>query len=331
MTLHAPSASIAHPSRPGAEEPVVSATGLARRFGGVVAVAGIDVALHRGQLTALAGPDGAGKSTTIRMLAGLLRPDVGEVRVMGERLRPASTHARALIGYMPQQHALYGDLSVAENLRFFADLFGLDRATRMERTERLLSVTRLLPFQDRRADALSGGMYKKLAMACALLHQPAVLLLDEPSNGVDPVSRRELWLLLHEFVDSGMAVLVSTPYMDEAERCHQAIVLDRGRVLVQGSPTALARALPEMVFTLALQASGRTTRDRWEQSLQEQPGVVRVSPHGGGLRIIVSASDAPRLTAWVRERARTSPAELEPARAGFEDVYLSAVQSERPR
>jgi ABC-2 type transport system ATP-binding protein len=142
---------------------------------------------------------------------------------------------------MPQQYSLYRDLTVAENLRFFSRLYVLPRAVFRERADRLLAITRLAPFVDRRADALSGGMYKKLALACALLHEPEVLLLDEPTNGVDPVSRRELWALLHDFVHAGMTVLVSTPYMDEAERCHRVGLVHRGRLLVEGEPTALMK------------------------------------------------------------------------------------------
>jgi ABC-2 type transport system ATP-binding protein len=140
---------------------------------------------------------------------------------------------------MPQQFSLYRDLSVGENLKFFSRLNALTRAEHRRRSERLLAITRLGPFIDRRADALSGGMYKKLALACALLHEPEVLLLDEPTNGVDPVSRRELWALLHEFVQGGMTVLISTPYMDEAERCHRVALVHRGRVLVEGAPQSL--------------------------------------------------------------------------------------------
>jgi len=159
---------------------------------------------------------------------------------------------------MPQQYSLYRDLSVAENLHFFARLYVLPRAVYRERAERLLSITRLAPFVDRRAEALSGGMYKKLALACALLHEPEVLLLDEPTNGVDPVSRRELWALLHEFVHGGMAVLVTTPYMDEAERCHRVGLVHRGRLVLEGEPGALMRghASFEEVFLSRVEEAG---------------------------------------------------------------------------
>jgi drug efflux transport system ATP-binding protein len=215
----------------------VVASGLVRRFGATTALDGLSFAVRRGELYGLVGADGAGKTTAIRALAGLVSLDGGEVSVLG--VDPAGGKVRERLGLMPQQYSLYRDLSVAENLKFFSRLYVLPRAVFQERAERLLAITRLAPFVDRRADALSGGMYKKLALACALLHEPEVLLLDEPTNGVDPVSRRELWALLHDFVHGGMTVLVSTPYMDEAERCHRVGLVHRGRLLVEGEPTAL--------------------------------------------------------------------------------------------
>lgn len=220
-------------------EAALVADGLFRRFGPVEALRGLTFHVAPGELYGLVGPDGAGKTTAIRTLAGLLDPDEGTARVLG--LDPTSAEAREQMGLMPQQYSLYGDLSIAENLRFFGSLFCIPRAVYHERVTRLLAVTRLARFVDRRADALSGGMYKKLALACALLHQPPVLLLDEPTNGVDPVSRRELWALLYEFVATGMTVLVSTPYMDEAERCHRVGLMHHGRLVAEGDPVELAR------------------------------------------------------------------------------------------
>ena len=224
-------------SASGPEGPAVVARSLARSFGEVKALDGLSFEVARGELFGLVGPDGAGKTTSIRALTGLVDLDGGEARVLGED--PGEGRIRERIGLMPQQYSLYGDLSVAENLAFFGRLYVLPRATFRQRRERLLGITRLGPFVDRRADALSGGMYKKLALACALLHEPEVLFLDEPTNGVDPVSRRELWALLLEFVLAGMAVIVSTPYMDEAERCHRVALVHHGRVLLQGEPRAL--------------------------------------------------------------------------------------------
>jgi drug efflux transport system ATP-binding protein len=224
---------------PDGAGPALSARGLVRRFGAVTALDGLSFEVGGGELYGLVGPDGAGKTTAIRALAGLVSIDGGEARVLG--VDPAGGRVRERLGLMPQQYSLYRDLTVAENLRFFARLYVLRREVFRERAARLLDITRLAPFVDRRADALSGGMYKKLALACALLHEPEVLLLDEPTNGVDPVSRRELWALLHEFVHGGMTVLVSTPYMDEAERCHRVGLVHRGRLLLEGEPRELAR------------------------------------------------------------------------------------------
>jgi ABC-2 type transport system ATP-binding protein len=218
--------------------PAVVARGLRRRFGAVTALDGLGLEVARGELYGLVGPDGAGKTTAIRALAGLIDLDGGEVRILG--LDPARDGTvRERLGLMPQQYSLYRDLTVGENLRFFGRLATLPGALYRERSARLLALTRLAPFVDRRADQLSGGMYKKLALSCALITEPEVLLLDEPTNGVDPVSRRELWALLHEFVEHGMAVLISTPYMDEAERCHRVGLVHRGRLLLEGEPTRL--------------------------------------------------------------------------------------------
>ena len=250
-----------HPERSaaggGAESKgALSARSLVRRFGPVTALDGLSFEVERGELYGLVGPDGAGKTTALRALAGLVRLDGGEARVLGEE--PGGARVRERVGLMPQQYSLYRDLTVAENLRFFGRLYVLPRATFRARSERLLAITRLAPFVDRRADALSGGMYKKLALACALLHEPEVLLLDEPTNGVDPVSRRELWALLHEFVHGGMAVLVTTPYMDEAERCHRVGLVHHGRLVLEGEPRTLMRghATFEEVFIARIEEAG---------------------------------------------------------------------------
>jgi drug efflux transport system ATP-binding protein len=224
--------------------PALEATGLRKRFGeghaAVQALDGLSFRVARGELYGLVGADGAGKTTAMRALTGLVRLDGGEARVLG--LEPGSPRARERVGLMPQQYSLYRDLTVDENLRFFGRLAVLPRAAFEARRARLLAITRLARFGDRRADQLSGGMYKKLALACALLHEPELLLLDEPTNGVDPVSRRELWELLHGFVEAGMAVVISTPYMDEAERCSRVGLVHEGRLLLEGRPRELLAA-----------------------------------------------------------------------------------------
>jgi ABC-2 type transport system ATP-binding protein len=225
-----------------APEVELELSGVRRAFGATQAMRGVSLAVRRGEVYGLVGPDGAGKTTSIRMLAGLLHPDSGSVRVLGEDPARTDSPVREQLGLVPQRNSLYGDLSVDENLRFFARLFGLPRADFEARRERLLDITRLARFTARRAEALSGGMYKKLALACALLHRPRVLLLDEPTNGVDPVSRRELWELLYGLVQEGMTLVVSTPYMDEAARCHRVGLLYAGEVIAEGAPRELARA-----------------------------------------------------------------------------------------
>jgi len=229
-----------HPQSAGT---ALEARRLQKRFGAVAALRELSFEVRPGELYGLVGPDGAGKTTAIRALAGLIQPDGGEARVLGRDPQRGGSVFRESLGLMPQQYSLYRDLSVDENLRFFSRLYALPRGVYRERRERLLQLTRLDRFADRRADQLSGGMYKKLALACALLHQPRVLMLDEPTNGVDPVSRRELWALLHEFVHGGMTVLVSTPYMDEAERCSRVGLVHAGQLLLEGPPLELlARA-----------------------------------------------------------------------------------------
>lgn len=228
--------------------------GLTRTFKAVRAVQSLDLTIEKGALYGLVGPDGAGKTTTLRLLAGLLAPDAGSLQILGGH--PDDPHVRERVGMVPQRRSLYGDLSVQENLDFFGDLFALSPDVYAERSNRLLQVTRLDPFRDRRADALSGGMYAKLALACALLHQPELLLLDEPTNGVDPVSRRDLWALLHEFVNGGTTVIVATAYLDEAERCGRVGLIHRGKLLDEGDPIDLGRGYPsfEAAFVARMEA-----------------------------------------------------------------------------
>ena len=298
-----------------AEDATVSARALVRRFGAVTALDGLSFEARRGELLGLVGPDGAGKTTAMRLLAGLMAADGGEVRVLGED--PLRGGVRERVGLMPQQYSLYRDLSVGENLRFFSRLYVLPRAVFRERAERLLSITRLARFTDRRADALSGGMYKKLALACALLHQPEVLLLDEPTNGVDPVSRRELWELLHEFVHGGMTVILSTPYMDEAERCSRVALVHRGKVLLDGEPGALIARFEDEVHEVR-----GGDRDAVDALLARHPAVRAASPAGARLRVVVARGAGAELARAVAPLGAT----LAPATPDFEDLFLSRIR-----
>ncbi|MFY3742615.1 ABC transporter ATP-binding protein [Anaeromyxobacter sp. Red801] len=299
---------------PGAG-PAVIARGMVRRFGATAALDGLSFELARGELLGLVGPDGAGKTTAIRALAGLLALDGGEAQVLGAD--PLSGANRERLGLMPQQYSLYRDLTVEENLHFFARLYVLPRAVYRERKERLLAITRLDRFTDRRADALSGGMYKKLALACALLHQPEVLLLDEPTNGVDPVSRRELWALLHEFVHGGMTVLVSTPYMDEAERCSRVALVHRGRALLDGEPGALIARFEDEAYEVH-----GGDRERLDAALAAHPAVLAASPAGARLRVVIARGARDEVARAVAPLG----AGLEPTHPDFEDLFLARIR-----
>jgi len=291
---------------------------MVKRFGEVEALAGMTFSIRAGELYGLVGPDGAGKTTAIRALAGLIDLDSGEARVLD--MDPRSGGAvREALGLLPQQYSLYRDLTVMENLTFFSRLYVLPREVFRRRAERLLSITRLDRFVDRRADQLSGGMYKKLALAAALLHEPKVLLLDEPTNGVDPVSRRELWALLHEFVQGGMAVLLSTPYMDEAERCDRVGLAYRGRLLLEGEPGALLAGFDEEAYEVA-----GGDRDRVEVLLATLPAVRSVSPAGSRLRVDLLAGSRDGVAAALAPAG----AELRPVAPSFEDLFLSRLQRE---
>ncbi|HTP52899.1 MAG TPA: ABC transporter ATP-binding protein [Anaeromyxobacteraceae bacterium] len=298
--------------------PALRAAGMEKRFGAVEALAGLSFQVEAGELYGLVGPDAAGKTTAIRALAGLLDLDGGEARVLEMDPRGGG-EVREALGLLPQQYSLYRDLSVWENLQFFARLYVLPRELFRQRAERLLAITRLERFVDRRADALSGGMYKKLALAAALLHQPKVLLLDEPTNGVDPVSRRELWALLHEFVQGGMAVLISTPYMDEAERCDRVGLAYRGRLLLEGAPGDLLASFDEEAFEIA-----DGDRERLEGALAGIAEVRAVSPAGSRLRVDL----APGARERVASALAPLGAELRPVAPNFEDLFLSRLRAE---
>lgn len=231
-------------------DPAIVMRGVKKRFGTVEALKGVSLEVGRGEMFGLIGPDGAGKTTTIRLLCGLLHTDEGEIRVLGHD--PVAGH-RAItkaVGYLSQRFSLYGDLSIDENIAFFAEIHGVPDFH--ARRDRLLEVTQLTPFRTRLADRLSGGMKQKLALACTLVHEPDVIVLDEPTTGVDPVSRREFWKLLSHFLESGITILMSTPYLDEAERCHRIAMLHEGQVLALDEPGRLRASLSGQWFEVVI-------------------------------------------------------------------------------
>ncbi len=297
--------------------PAIRAEGLGRRFGAVIAVDGIDFEVARGELFGLVGPDGAGKTSTLRMLAGVLRPTSGDALVNGVSIARDPEGIRDAIAYMPQRFGLYGDLTVRENLNFYADLFGVGADGREERLERLYRFSGLGPFEDRLAGQLSGGMKQKLGLSCALVHDPAILLLDEPTFGVDPVSRRDLWLILHEMLAGGVTILLSTSYLDEAERCDRVALLHEGRIVALDSPGTLQRGLGLELLVVET-AAPRKVRD----ALRGRPEARRVSLFGNAVHLLLEqgADDA-----WVRPALETAGIPVGDVREetpSLEDVFL---------
>ena len=303
-----------------ADESVVRAEGLTRRFTGPdgrpqVALDRVSLSAARGQLTALVGPDGAGKTTLMRMMAGLLAPDEGSLRVLGLDVTRDAQAVQDRISYMPQRFGLYEDLSVQENLDLYADLHGVPQAVRRERFARLMAMTDLARFTARPAGKLSGGMKQKLGLACTLVRSPELLLLDEPSVGVDPLSRRDLWEILLQLVrDEKLSVVVSTAYMDEAERCAHVHVMNAGHVLADGMPQALAQRAQGLTF-VAMPPGGMTARMLQAGLLDAASVVVDAVPRGGQVRFIrrPNVDEAALRPLLENVEVHPRPAELEDA------------------
>ncbi len=270
----------------GSGDLVIDATGLTRHFREVLAVDRIDLDVARGQLFGLVGPDGAGKSSLIKMLATVLPPSSGDALVFGHSIVSDAHAIKGRIGYMSQRFSLYGDLTVWENLEFFAELRGVPKAERRPRSERLLEFAGLTEFKDRTALHLSGGMKQKLALAATLIHEPDLIFLDEPTTGVDPVSRREFWRIISDLHSRGITVLVATPYMDEAERCNEIAFMDKGRILVRDTPAALKARVPGRLYEVLVDDYAAAA-----QVLAGLPGVLAADQYGELVRV-VSAKEA---------------------------------------
>ncbi len=288
---------------------------------GTFALDNLSLQVKPGQLYGLLGPDGAGKTTTLRILATTLSPSNGSATISGYSIKKEKEKIRRRIGYMPQNFSLYPDLTVRENMTFFADINEVGINDREKRIKEMLAFTRLEPFQTRKAQNLSGGMKKKLALACSLMHGPDILLLDEPSTGVDPVSRRELWLILSRVVQEGVSVLVSTPYMDEAERCNEVAVLYEGKLLAQGNPQTLESQLPFDVVEFKIQP-----RKTMYTAVEALPGMLNFRPIGDRLRLSVdNALKTIRLLKWRLTKEHRQAQILRKAKLTMEDVFMSLI------
>ena len=302
--------------------PTIETSQLTRTFDDRVAVDRLNLKVHQGEIFGLLGPDGAGKTTTIRMLCAIMDPSEGSATVAGFDTRREPEKIKRLIGYMPQQFSLYGDLTVQENLTFFADIFGVARSERVEHMEQLLEFARLTHFRDRRAAHLSGGMKKKLALACTLIHRPEILFLDEPTTGVDPVSRREFWDILISLHLEGVTLFVSTPYMDEAERCSRIALMFRGEIIVCDSPVAIKGLVEGELLELRPEPL-RRARD----AVRRFPWVREVQTYGDLLHVFVD--DADKRGPAIRDALAESEVALHSmrrTRPRMEEAFISLIR-----
>jgi ABC-2 type transport system ATP-binding protein len=302
--------------------PAITARGLTRRFGRVVAVDGIDLDVPRAEIYGFLGPNGCGKSTTIRMLCGLVRPSAGTVRVLGHEIPRDAERLRLKLGYMTQRFSLWEDLTVLENLEFLARVYGLEGVRRRERIAARMSEFDLEGLAAQRAGTMSGGQRQRLALAAATLHEPQLLMLDEPTSAVDPQSRREFWESLFRLVARGTTILVSTHYMDEAERCHRLAILDAGRIVAEGAPKRLMSTLEDTVLEVESESLGRV-RDAIEK-LQELRSVAQL---GTRLHLLVAPrlADAEAVVRGLLERAGVA-ARVERTHPSLEDVFVAATR-----
>jgi len=297
---------------------IIRAENLTRTFGATTALDHLNLEVAAGEIFALVGPDGAGKTTTMRLLCGLMNPTEGRATVAGHDMSKNVDAVKDQIGYMAQKFGLYTDLTVRENMAFYADLFGIVGQERTTLSERLMRMTRMAPFVDRSAGKLSGGMKQKLALMCTLLHKPRVLFLDEPTNGVDPVSRRDFWAILYTLVQDGLTVFLATAYLDEAERANQVAFLHMGRLIQCASPAELKRDLPEACFRVSSRDSRKT-----RLALETQPGVLTVQPMGTELHLFVDlgVTSPEKLGAVAEfEHQRIQPS--------LEDVFIALMRKQ---
>ncbi|MCS6192274.1 ABC transporter ATP-binding protein [Shewanella baltica] len=295
----------------------IETQGMTRAFGGVNAVENLDLAIPKGTIYGFLGPNGCGKSTSIRMLTGLLSPTSGEIRVLGETLPGAEEKLRRRIGYMTQKFSLYDNLSVRENLEFVAQIYGLNRRASKLRIAELVTLYDLVGREKQMAGSMSGGQKQRLALAAATLHHPELLFLDEPTSAVDPENRREFWERLFDLCAQGTTILVSTHYMDEAERCHGLAILERGIKRADGSPQQLMAAMGARVVEI----SGDDLRNL-KQSLISESAVLSAAQIGSRLRVLVR-SDIEDPLAWLKPRVASRT--MEEVRASLEDVFVTCT------
>jgi ABC-2 type transport system ATP-binding protein len=296
---------------------MISIDNLTKQFGVTTAIKNLSLTVNAGEVFGLIGPDGAGKTTTLRVTSTAMNPTSGHVTVGGVDTMRDPEAVKKMIGYMPQRFALYSDLTVIENLNFFADVFGSPRAQRAELIARLLGFARLTEFQTRLARNLSGGMQKKLALAATLMHRPRVLLLDEPTTGVDPVSRRQFWDLLTEIHLQGVTIVITTPYLDEAERCTRVGLMYRGKLIACDDP----RKLRDEMGAVVLEArSGQAIRAR--KLIETSEGILAVSTHGDLLRVLVDRAERTETIQLAWQTSGIAASHPRVVKARLEDAFV---------
>ncbi|MCF7758931.1 MAG: ABC transporter ATP-binding protein [Cephaloticoccus sp.] len=300
---------------------MIHASGLRRTFKDLVAVDHLDLDVTAGEIFGLVGPDGAGKSTTMRMLTGILNPTSGQAQVAGFDVVKDSEPLKEHIGYMSQRFGLYADLTVMENINFYADIYGVSSRDRGGKIDQLLGFSNLTPFQHRLAGNLSGGMKQKLGLACALIHTPRVLFLDEPTNGVDPVSRRDFWRILYQLVRDGVTIFVSTAYLDEAERCNRLALLHQGRLVGVGTPQEVKQLMPGALLEVRTNAPRRTAALLREKLTEATVGLF-------GDRVHLATRDAVATEKQARDILNEAGFEvlsIRPIAPSLEDVFVSVI------
>jgi ABC-2 type transport system ATP-binding protein len=305
------------------QSPIIQVDGLIKRFAEFTAVDRLSFSVNRGEIFGLVGPDGAGKTATMRMLAGVMRPDGGAIAIDGVDAVADPEETKQHVSYMPQRFGLYEDLTVDENIRFYADLFEVPPAIRRERASRLLAASGMTDFGKFRAGQLSGGMKQKLGVACALVHTPKILLLDEPTTGVDPVSRRDFWRILYGLREDGVTIVISTAYLDEAERCNRLTLMHSGRALYCDTPAALKKHMPGTLIAIS-SADGRAVRS----AITGRPGVSQVLLVGDGVHAVVDDADVriPQLRDAIR-LAGVSISDVAVTAPSIEDVFVALLET----
>ncbi len=304
-----------------ADEVSIKTVNLTRSFGDNVAVDNLTLKVMKGELFGLVGPDGAGKTTTMRLLTAVLRPTSGEAWVAGRSILNEEEEIKERIGYMSQRFGLYEDLTVMENITFYADLYEVPRRERASRFDRLLGFSNLTPFKERLAGNLSGGMKQKLGLACALVHTPEVLFLDEPTGGVDPVSRRDFWRILYDLLKERITIFISTAYLDEAERCTRIGLIHKGHMLITDEPSGVKRTLGAPMVEISVSET-RTARDL----IGSIPGVLSVNMYGDRLHVALEKKElAERITEQLRVKGFAIEGEREIV-PSLEDVFISTVR-----